>query len=125
MLEDAVEPAGDCFCSTVGYGAAEDVLRVVNSYDVPATQRLRPHDILVQVDPGVCLPPCPYHASKDARAIEQVHAASINPLDVDMRRGYLRKLLETGRNPPLPFVLGRDFSGEVPHALGTSWHAPL
>ena len=43
--------------------------------------------------------------------MEQVHAASVNPLDVDMRQGYLRELLATGREHPLPFVLGRDFSG--------------
>jgi NADPH:quinone reductase-like Zn-dependent oxidoreductase len=49
--------------------------------------------------------------------MEQVHAASVNPLDVDMRQGYLRELLATGREHPLPFVLGRDFSGEVCHVF--------
>ncbi|KAM9339014.1 reticulon-4-interacting protein 1 homolog, mitochondrial-like [Symphorus nematophorus] len=51
----------------------------------------------------------------------QVHAASLNPLDISMRGGYGAKLLKLRRNPmsvmdndsEFPLILGRDVSGVV------------
>ena len=47
----------------------------------------------------------------------RVHAASINPLDTGLRRGYrsliLRNAAAAAGRPLFPFVLGRDCSGEV------------
>ena len=47
----------------------------------------------------------------------RVHAASINPLDTGLRRGYrsliLRYAAAAAGRPLFPFVLGRDCSGEV------------
>ncbi|XP_015927496.1 reticulon-4-interacting protein 1, mitochondrial [Parasteatoda tepidariorum] len=53
----------------------------------------------------------------------KVHAASINPLDVEMLAGYgdtsfnfMRQLSKCSLNAPrFPLVLGRDFSGTVVH----------
>lgn len=41
--------------------------------------------------------------------VVDVHAASVNPFDWKMREGYLRNFF----NPPLPRILGRDYSGTV------------
>ncbi|KAL5010232.1 hypothetical protein ScPMuIL_012537 [Solemya velum] len=48
----------------------------------------------------------------------EVHAASVNPVDVKMRGGYGRDLFKlmrrtTGDLPDFPLTLGRDFSGVV------------
>ncbi|KAF0023638.1 hypothetical protein F2P81_024268 [Scophthalmus maximus] len=51
----------------------------------------------------------------------QVHAASLNPLDISMRGGYGAKLLKLRREPlsamhsdsEFPLILGRDVSGVV------------
>lgn len=55
----------------------------------------------------------------------QVHAASINPIDCEMRGGYggtllgvikNKSLFNSGREVLLPLILGRDFSGVVVEA---------
>lgn len=51
----------------------------------------------------------------------EIHSASVNPIDVNMREGYGRKLLNTMRRGfgtttsgvEFPLTLGRDFSGVV------------
>lgn len=51
----------------------------------------------------------------------EVHAASVNPIDVNMRDGYGRKLINTMRRgfgtipsgAEFPLTLGRDFSGVI------------
>ena len=55
----------------------------------------------------------------------EVRAASVNPLDLEMSRGYGREVLSqlralrrgqpcsTTSSPDLPLILGRDFSGVV------------
>lgn len=53
---------------------------------------------------------------KDHEVLVKVHAASLNPLDLQMAQGYAKGLFETQR--PLPFILGRDFSGTI-EAVGS------
>ncbi|KAL9271753.1 Reticulon-4-interacting protein 1, mitochondrial-like protein [Drosera capensis] len=60
-----------------------DVLEIRDHVEVP---NLKPHEVLVKA-----------------------HAVSVNPLDLRMRTGYGRSVFE----PFLPFILGRDISGEV------------
>lgn len=58
----------------------------------------------------------------DSEVLIQVHAASVNPLDISMRGGYGAKVLKLRRDPmslvqnggsEFPMVLGRDLSGVV------------
>src|SRR5688500_12942647 len=42
-------------------------------------------------------------------AVVDVHAASMNPIDWKMREGRVRAHFD----PPLPHILGRDFSGVI------------
>jgi NADPH:quinone reductase-like Zn-dependent oxidoreductase len=52
----------------------------------------------------------------------RVRAASVNPLDAAMARGYGRALFEAAREgAPLPFALGRDCSGVVESVGGDVW----
>lgn len=80
---------------TTGYGDAPEVLELRQDHP---TADLRPHDVLVQV-----------------------RAASVNPMDVDMRAGYMRQLLAPPRLTEFPFVLGRDCSGEVAAVGSRVW----
>ncbi|EDO33855.1 predicted protein [Nematostella vectensis] len=53
----------------------------------------------------------------DAEVLVKVHASSVNPIDVEMRRGYGTNLLNTWRKlvgvEEFPLICGRDFSGVV------------
>ncbi|XP_077366222.1 NAD(P)H oxidoreductase RTN4IP1, mitochondrial-like isoform X2 [Festucalex cinctus] len=59
--------------------------------------------------------------TSSSQVMIQVHAASLNPLDVSMRGGYGAKLLKLRRDPfsvmdddcGFPMILGRDVSGVV------------
>ncbi|XP_042246473.1 reticulon-4-interacting protein 1 homolog, mitochondrial-like [Thunnus maccoyii] len=59
--------------------------------------------------------------SSPSEVMIQVHAASLNPLDISMRGGYGAKLLKLRRDPmsvmgtdsEFPLILGRDVSGIV------------
>ena len=57
-------------------------------------------------------------APGDGEIAVEIHAASVNPIDWKVREGYLQGTLD----PPMPHVMGRDFSGVVtalgPGALG-------
>ena len=72
------------------FGDASAVLEVDNRH----TGSFGPHDVLIRV-----------------------HAASVNPIDCQMRMGYgaglLSTLLPSTRRSLFPLVLGRDCSGEV------------
>ena len=72
------------------FGEADAVLKV----DSRHTGSFGPHDVLIRV-----------------------HAASVNPIDCQMRMGHgaslLGKLLPSTRKSLFPLVLGRDCSGEV------------
>ena len=48
---------------------------------------------------------------EDNEVLVEVHAVSINPIDIWMRNGYGRRLFDNIR--PLPFIPGRDFSGKI------------
>jgi len=57
------------------------------------------------------------HFLKPDEALVKVHAASINPFDIEMSRGYGRKAINLVRSyansKEFPLILGRDFSGVV------------
>lgn len=57
---------------------------------------------------------------RDSQLLVKVHATSVNPIDTWVRRGYGRELFETYRKPP--FVLGRDFAGEVVDVGNNVWN---
>ena len=54
---------------------------------------------------------------KPTDVLVRIHAASVNPIDYRMRRGYGETLLNVWRKlenvEEFPLILGRDFSGEV------------
>jgi NADPH:quinone reductase-like Zn-dependent oxidoreductase len=51
----------------------------------------------------------PVPAYADDEVLVRVHAASVNPFDAKLRRGYLHWFYPL----PFPFILGADFSGVV------------
>lgn len=51
----------------------------------------------------------PVPAIADDEVLVRVHAASVNPFDAKLRRGYLHWFYPL----PFPFILGADFSGVV------------
>lgn len=54
---------------------------------------------------------------KPDEALIKVHAASLNPIDIEMAKGYGNKLINELRKqanvPEFPLILGRDFSGTI------------
>ena len=54
---------------------------------------------------------------KDSQALIKVHASSVNPIDIEMTRGFastsVNFLRLVGRFKEFPLILGRDFSGVV------------
>eukprot|EP01132_Coremiostelium_polycephalum_P002812 gene2812-3497_t len=54
-----------------------------------------------------------------SQVLIKVHASSINPLDNVMRKGYAQSIVELKLE--LPFILGRDCSGEVVEVGSDVW----
>jgi len=62
--------------------------------------------------------PCPQVSDmKPNQALVKIHASSINPIDVDMTRGFASKSVNflrlVGRTSEFPLILGRDYSGVI------------
>ncbi len=51
----------------------------------------------------------PIPSIKDNQVLVEVHAASLNPIDWKLRRGYLQEVFQ----PAMPVTLGGDFTGLV------------
>ncbi|XP_065657072.1 reticulon-4-interacting protein 1 homolog, mitochondrial [Hydra vulgaris] len=62
---------------------------------------------------------------KPNEILVKVHAASVNPIDIEMSKGYgstaINFLRKTENIPEFPLILGRDCSGEIV-AVGKQFH---
>lgn len=57
---------------------------------------------------------------KGNEVLIQIEAASVNPIDTWMRRGYGKQLFETIRKPP--YVPGRDCAGTIVEIGPSVWN---
>lgn len=95
--------------------------RLIRRYHLPSTMKAfvlnNYANTVSELTPEIEFP-CPQIKDMKAnQALIKVHASSINPIDVDMTRGFASKSVNflrlVGRTAEFPLILGRDYSGVI------------